>query len=155
MKKLIAVTVLVGLCLVAFAQEYLNRQPSPEETRRLAGVPFHLASGPLANWLVYGPSNYQPFALHQDATNHVIFGSVAPTNVYVIFPDCTQTVGRVFRIVAGDRVTAILTNANSQTFSDTTNCMDGAPGGIWTMRTNTAVLVFSRGTNWMVVPDKP
>jgi hypothetical protein len=152
--KLIGLIAVVMLAVTAFAQEYLNRQPSPEETRRVAGIPFHLASGPLANFLQYGPSNYQPFALHSDATNHVVFFSLAPTNVYAILPDCTQAVGRVFTLVAAGRTTVIVTNANQQTFSDPTNCVDGTPGGIWTMRTNTAIRIHSTGTNWFVIPDK-
>lgn len=153
MKKWMSVLV-TGLVTVSLlAQEYYSRGPRPEELRRVAGLNFYPADGPSANWLLYAPTNYQLFDLNGALTNHVVFGSLAATNVYVRFPNCTQNVGRIFRVIAGDRVTAILTNENAQTFSDITNAIAG-PFSIWTMRTNTSVTVFSTGTNWFVIPGK-
>ncbi len=154
-KRLAITGVLLATIFMVVAQEYYNRQPRPDELRRVAGLSFYPQDGPHENVLPYVATNNQVFPI-TTYTNFVIFACLAPTNVFAVMPDCTQSVGQVFTVIAGARSTVILTNANVQTFSDTTNApgSDGTPLSSWTMRTNTGVRIFSTGTNWFVYPTK-
>jgi hypothetical protein len=147
---------LILLVVSAFAQEYKGRQDQPQDREKIAGLTYYVQDvDPI--FLFYSPSNYQQFELALGTTNAVVFGSAAPTNVFCALPNVTNSLKSRFRVVAGDRVTVILTNvAGSQAakFMDSTNASTSS-AAIWTMRTNSAVEIQNvSGTNWFVLPVK-
>lgn len=144
----------VAFMVIAFtsaAQEYKSRVPFPNEINKIAGVDWWPSDGPIANVTMFlASSNYDIVTL-QDTNSFVWVVSQAPTNVYVILPNCTNHTRKVYDLVATERTTLILTNANQQTFVSNTNAL--VAQSIFTTRTNSIVHLYSSGTNWIVLSD--
>lgn len=173
-KLALALTVF-GILVVAglTAQEYLNRQPTPTEARRVAGLNHYPAAANDAVWDVLDPgTNYTWLFLNAAAvgkTNQLSLGLInrqnvilrctgggGETNWQVYLPNPTNSVGQVYRVVATGRTIITLTNATASpgnTFLSTTNVSMANVALLCT--TNTQVDCYNPyGTNWVVIPKQ-
>ena len=151
MKKILILAIVSMVAYFAWAQSPTILKPSskaatPTEERLLSGAygivdAFH----PAYNVTVVTGATHT-----LNDTNAIVFvrGEATVIN-HIIFPDCTNNRGRWFKIItAGDRSTAVLTNANSQSFEHMTNAVTTAG---FSMVSNSVCEVISTGTNWFVI----
>lgn len=152
MKRFSILTVLALAMVSVVAQEYKSRQPRPDEQRRIAGLTDYVQDGPRFNFTEYIPGAEQQITLNE-TNNVVMFTSEgALTNVVVLLPNATNSLRRVYRLIANGNVTMKLSNTFGVSFKTPTNTV----AATFTTATNRSVWVYNnKGTNWFVDPDLP
>lgn len=167
--KLLSAAIVVVFVWNIVAQEYINRQPTPSETKRIAGLNFYPAAANDSQWNVLDPTtNYTLVFLNAASVGrsnslslglsnyqNVILrstGGGGATNFQVALPNPTNSQGHVYRVVGLGRTIFTLTNytaAPGNTFYTVTNNAVTSVIG----PTNSAAICFNPdGTNWIAVP---
>jgi hypothetical protein len=150
MKKLLILPVLLLAAYFGWAQSpSINKPgspPKPSELRLLSGA-YGIVDSFHPSWNITVVT--QAHTLND--TNSIVLIRCPTVDAinHITFPDCTNYIGRHFRIItAGPRNLAVLTNANSQSFESFTNTVTTAG---YSVSSNQVVDVFSTGTNWYVL----
>jgi len=145
MKKLVLflllLTALYGVAQLAGGR--LNRRPYPNEVDQLVGV-----LGPI------GSQNNPLMAVTHVTTNYTVTetnGLIVvrnPVNFlnHIALPNATNNPFRMFEVFVLGNNTAVLTNADGNTFEGATNVTATS----YTLNSNTLARVISTGTNWLV-----
>lgn len=144
--------VLVAIPLCIKAQEYYNRQPTPTESRKVAGVTDYIQDGLRANFTQYFPGEAEQYQLV--STNNVIAfrSDGALTNVVVLMPDLTNSPRYVVRLLAVGNITMKISN----TFGATVLTFTNTYAATYTTPTNRGVTVYGiYPTNWFIDQDLP
>jgi hypothetical protein len=147
MKKLILLLFLLTAGYFLFAQVPTDRRPYPDEENQLVGVTNKIQNE-LWKRVVYNVTIATTNYTINGTNDFVILvrNPVAFLN-HIMLPDCTNNAGRFYEIITSGSVnTAVLTNANLQTFEGATNVTATS----YTMSSNWVVRVYSTGTNWWV-----
>jgi hypothetical protein len=148
MKLLSIIGLLLASLTMTPAQEYKARQPTPAESRRVAGLKnyaqdeFTRANTPVwvVNSLLY---------LSTNSTDGVILVKTnATVLVHIGLPDPTNNVGRKYQVTTMGASTAVLTNHYvTGTFTEV-NTMAEATS--LTIASNKTAIAWSTGTNYVV-----
>ena len=152
MKKFLIAFAALALPLFILAQEYIGRAPTAAEQRRVAGLNFYPAGAVDANWYyIVTSGGFTNIYLRSGRTNNVMIYTNGIGGPHLVtLPNCSNSVGQMYNVIAVDRTPVVLTNINGNTFSAST----GAAANVTfvAMRTNQLARVFSpTGTNWFVM----
>ncbi len=145
-------TLIISICLLvtvffAVSQQPAQRRPVPNELDQLVGI-TNTVQAELWKRVRYNvtvaTTNY-----NIEGTNDFVIlirNGAAHLN-HIALPDCTNNAGRFYEIITSGVVnTAVLTNANGQSFEGATNVVATS----YTMSSNWVVRAYSTGTNWWV-----